>query len=103
MAAPFPPDTEKYPRPSDTDDLRLFLDRLVGHLNDYEDHDLTFVGPVFPETLAVVHGLGRIPREFTVIYKDNNTVIHADPTLEWGYNVVYFQAQAAALVRIRLR
>ena len=101
--ASFPPDSPRLNLPSAVEDSRTQLERVVAQLNDYEDHDLTFPGLVSPETLAVAHGLRRVPSSFEILWIDNDANVYADTASGWGYNVVYFQSNAAARIRIRLR
>lgn len=97
----FPPDYAKLPVPATGEDLQAYLVRLVSTLNDYEDHDVNFEAPGV--SYAVVHGLRRVPSFYDVMWADSEATIFADTAKGWGYNVVYFQSNAAARVRIRLR
>lgn len=97
----FPPELAKHPAPTSGEDLQLFITRLVARLNDYQDIDITFDAPATNH--PVPHQLGRIPSQYEVIWADAEVAIFANTAYGWGYNVVYFQASAAAHVRVRLR
>lgn len=99
--ASFPPEYEKLPFPRVSEDPLAFLTRVIGRLNDYEDHDVTFTAPGL--SFAVVHSLRRVPSYYEVVWADSEVTVFADTASGWGYNVVYFQSNAAARVRIRLR
>lgn len=99
----FPPSAPKLPRPAPGEAAVDYMERVVAQLNDYEDIDITFPGATSPETLAVIHGLRRVPSSFELLFVDEDTNVSAAMTTGWGYNVVYLQATAACHVRIRLR
>ena len=101
--ASFPPSYPKLPLPTTLDAINplAYLTRLVTLLNDYEDHDLHFEAPGV--SYAIAHTLARTPAYYEVVWADTEVTIFADTASGWGYNVVYFQSNAAARIRIRLR
>lgn len=104
MADSFPPVYTKLPLPAATaslEDLAAYLTRVVARLNDWQDIDVTFTGPGV--SFACIHALARVPSYYEVVWADAEVTVFADTASGWGYNVVYFQSNAAARVRIRLR
>lgn len=97
----FPPPFPKLPFPHVSEDPLAFMTRVIGVLNDYQDLDIEFVTP--GTSYAAPHNLARIPSYYEVVWADSEVTIFADMESGWGYNVVYFQANAAARVRVRLR
>lgn len=100
--ASFPPDHEKLPFPRVSEDPLAFMTRVIGRLNDYEDHDLA-IDVAVAATVAVRHNLGRVPSGFTVLWIDSPARVYAAMGTGWGYNVIYLTASANCNVRIRLR
>ena len=104
MADSFPPPHPKLPlplNPNSIEDLAAYLTRVVARLNDWQDIDVTFTGPGV--SFACIHALARVPSYYEVVWADAEVTVFADTASGWGYNVVYFQSNAAARVRIRLR
>ena len=53
-------------------------------------------------SVAIRHGLRRIPAGFQILYLDNTGTIYADPASGWGDKEVYLISTRAQNARIRL-